>query len=86
MAIHNAPDFGYSPKPAPDVRIGDLFRQRCAIGVSEHRVVRRHRDAGYFETVFVRWVTAPDHSCRHSARGSIEVRARRDILDLMLAA
>ena len=86
MTIHNAADYGYTtsasgPVHTRDVRIGDHFRIRCAIGITEWRVLRRHRDAGYYETVCVRWVTEPDHPSRQSRVNSIEVRSRAAIID-----
>jgi len=87
MAINSASDHGYSAEPRPlDVHINDLFRVRCALGISERRVLRPHRDAGYFETVFVRWVTEPDHLCRHSAKGSIEIMSRSAVIAALAAA
>lgn len=87
MAIHSAADHGFRSEPAPlQVRVGDVFRTQCAIGISEHRVLRPHRDAGYFETAFVRWVTEPDHPCRNSAKGGIEIMSRRAILAALSAA
>lgn len=87
MAIQSASDHGYSAEPrALDVRLGDKFRTTCGIGISEWRVARRHRDAGYYETVFERWVTAPDHPSRNSAKGGIQIRSRAEILQHMHAA
>lgn len=88
MAIQSAADHGYRAQPEPlRVRIGDVFRTRCADGLSEHRVLRHHRDVGYYETVFVRWVGGEkDYPGRNSLVGSIEVVSREKILASLVAA
>jgi hypothetical protein len=85
MTIHSAADHGYRSEPIPpSVCIGDTFRLRCALGIYEARVLRPHRDSGYFETVFVQWVTDVP-SFRQSAVGGIQIMHRNDILKAMRA-
>ena len=84
MTIYNAADYGYAnsgddPVICRKVDIGDVFRLDCALGVYECRVLRPHRDAGYFETVFVRWVTEVP-AFRRGFVGSIEVMSRENII------
>jgi hypothetical protein len=62
-----------------EVRIGDTFEMECALGRYEGRVLRRHRDAGYFETVFARWLT-PIEPFRQGFVGSIEILSHSEIL------
>jgi hypothetical protein len=82
---NSAADHGYSNQPPPrTVRIGDTFRLRCALGVYESRVLRPHHDAGYYETVFERWVT-PVEPFRQGKIGSIEILARSAILEAKYA-
>ncbi len=81
--MHFPSDYGYTTTPAErTVRVGDLFRERVALGIIEYEVLRPHRDAGYFECVHRRWVTeVPEF--RQGFCGSIQVRSRSDILRLM---
>lgn len=85
MTINSAADHGYTMEPpVRTVRIGDIFRMRCALGVYERRVLRPHRDAGYYETVFTRWVSdVPEF--RQGFVGGIEILSRKAILDAMYA-
>ena len=87
MTIHSAADHGYSQPTPPvrDVRAGDTFRQRCDLGVYESRVLRPHRDAGYYETVFDHWVTDVP-AFRQGFVGTIEIMATTAILAAMNAA
>jgi hypothetical protein len=86
MGINSAQDHGFQMEPfGLDVAIGDTFRQCCALGISEYEVWRRHRDVGYFECVFRRWVTdVPDF--RQGFVNSIRVFSRAQIIDAMRAA
>ncbi len=79
--INSATDFGYNQPfpPAREVRIGDTFRMKCALGIYESRVLRRHRDAGYYETVFVCWVTEVP-AFRQGQVGGIDILSRAAIL------
>jgi hypothetical protein len=86
MTIHNAADYGYTTEPSDrSVRIGDTIRFECALGLYEVRVVRRHRDIGYFETTFDRWISEVP-AFRQGFVGSIEVRSRTDLLAAKYAA
>lgn len=81
MNINSATDYGYN-QPFPPVRsfrVGDTFRLRCALGVYESRVMRPHRDIGYFETKVERWCE-PVPAFREGFVGSIEVLSREAIL------
>lgn len=84
--MHNVKDFGYPDggQHVRDVRVGDTFRAKNALGVCEYRVLRRHREVGYFECVFERWITEVP-AFRQGFVGSIEIRSRADILRLMYA-
>ena len=85
--MNNASDFGYpngGERPI-SVRPNDTFRQHLALGIAEYRVVRRHRQAGYWEVVFSAWVT-PVEAYRQGFVGTLDVMANRDILDAMRAA
>lgn len=85
MTINSATDHGYRSEPAPrDVRVGDTFRRKCALGIYESRVLRRHRDPGYFETVHVRWITEVP-AFRQGFCGSIQIMSRAAILAAMYA-
>lgn len=76
MSIHSATDHGFVRSPIV-VHAGDTFRRNSAMGIYESRVARRHRDAGYWETVII--------SGGHPALvGSIQVVAETDILAAML--
>ena len=86
MTIHNAADYGYTTElPERTVRVGDTFRQRCALGVYESRVLRPHRDVGYFETVHVGWITdVPEF--RQGFVGGIDILSRETILKAKYSA
>lgn len=86
MTIHSASDYGYTTEtPVPTVRVGDTFRRRCALGIYESRVLRPHRDVGYFETVMERWITdVPEF--RQGFVGSVDIVSRKDILAAKYAA
>lgn len=81
MTIHSAADHGYTTEhPERTVRVGDTFRMKCALGIYEARVLRPHRDVGYFETVMERWITevpAFRYGCRV---GGIDILSRAAIL------
>lgn len=82
--MNNPSDYGYLPyEYANRVHANDVFRERCAVGVTEWRVLCRHRDHGYWETVMVRWVTEPDHPSRQSRVGTLQVRSETSIMKLL---
>lgn len=84
--MNDATDYGYNQPNPPirSMRVGDTFRQRCTIGVYESRVVRSHRDPGYFETIVERWVTdVPEF--RQGFVGSIEILSRYAIIKAIYA-
>lgn len=79
MTIHSATDHGFTTLPADRcVRKGDLFRLPSAEGLTyplvpyEMRVLREHRDYGYWEVVF----ESGGHPARHR---SITVMSESDI-------
>lgn len=76
-------DHGFRSDPQPRrVHSNDVFRRRCALGISEWRTLRRHRDAGYWECSMVRWISdVPDF--RHSMIGGIQIVAETKILACM---
>jgi len=87
MTIHSAADHGYFPEPAPPtVRIGDTFRMSSASGIYEARVLRPHRDLGYFETVLDHWISGYGVEHLTALVGSIDIVSRREILKAMRAA
>lgn len=80
MTIQSATDHGYTTQlPERTVRVGDIFRMKCALGIYETRVLRRHRDIGYFETVITRWISDVE-PFRQSAIGGIEILSHSKIL------
>lgn len=84
--INSATDHGYNQPFPPEriVRIGDTFRMKCALGIYESRVLRPHRDIGYYETVFERWVTEVP-AVRQGQVGGIEIMSRAAIIEAMYA-
>lgn len=85
MTINSAADHGYTQDPPQrDVRIGDTFRVRCALGVYESRVSRAHRSPGYYETVVERWITEVPAHCQ-SFVGGIDVMSHADIFQAKYA-
>lgn len=53
---------------------GTLFNYRHAAGVTQYRVVRRHRDCGFFECVSHKGISGSHHFI-----GSIQVFERKQI-------
>ena len=84
--IHSAADYGYTTQPpARRVCIGDTFRSKCALGIYESRVLRpAYRNAGYYETVFERWITEVP-AFRQGFVGSIEILSGAEILAAIYA-
>lgn len=79
--INSAADHGYTTQPTPrTVRIGDVIRLRCALGIYEVRVTgTTWREIDWRDTVFVRWITeVPDF--RQGFVGSIEAHRYADLL------
>ena len=72
--MNSATDHGYNIDWSINVGPGLECRQRSAWGLSAYRVLRRHRDHGYWETAITEF---PDHP---GLIGSIEIKSERDIL------
>ncbi len=71
MTIHSATDHGFhADPPSRGVERGDIFRLRSAEALYDVRVSREHRDAGYWEVVFL----------NGPRQGAIHVMHDRDIL------
>ena len=84
--MNDARSHGFYSEPQPlTVQVGDTFRRACAIGIYECRVLRRHRDAGHWETVVDRWVSDVP-AFRQGFVGGIEVLSSAAILEAMRAA
>lgn len=49
--MHSATDHGYTHDPAIRVTPGLTCRANSGHGIYAYRVIRRHRDPGYWETV-----------------------------------
>lgn len=58
--------------------LGQQFNWRHAAGVTRFQVVRRHRDAGYYECVAVRGVEGTHHFL-----GGIQVVSQSDIVFML---
>jgi hypothetical protein len=81
MTIHSASDHGYTQDPPRrEVRIGDMFRSRCALGVVEYEVMRpMFRQVGWYECVHRKWIT-PVEEFRQGMVGSHQYFTREDIV------
>ena len=83
--MNDARAHGFESEPQPlTVNVGDTFRRECALGIYESRVLRRHREAGHWETVMERWVT-PVPAFRQGFVGGIEILPSAVILEAMRA-
>lgn len=58
--------------------IGHIFDLRHAAGITRYRVMREHRDYGYFECVAVGAISGTHHFI-----GSIQIFSRSDIQERM---
>ena len=72
--MNSATDHGYNIDWSIKVRPGLECNQRSAWGISTYRVLRRHRDPGYWETAITEFANHP------GLVGSIEIKSGREIL------
>lgn len=82
---NSALDHGYGRETWDrSMHISDHFRLRCALGVSEYKVLRPHSTPGHYECVMTRWITeVPEF--RQSRVGSIQILPLQEILDAIYA-
>lgn len=61
------------------IKTGTTFSHKSASGTARYRVLRPHRDAGFYETALVEWTDGYGAQALQSLRGSIQVFPREEI-------
>ena len=61
------------------IKRGETFLHKSASGTARYRVLRPHRDAGFYEAVLDVWVDGYGVNALQSLKGSIQIFPRKEI-------